>query len=181
MRKKSIVNVCAGLTETNSVRVWFWLTLVADAYPLICPFVSSATGPEKAHSLEPARAFSVTMGLLTAATVALRPIATAAGVWAAIASAGAGAAAVATRHNATVIATCLNTLRGSIATEHDRHGAHQDREVHPQRGIRDIAQIESIHLAQAETAAAADLPQTGDAWLYDQAAMHPVRSEERRV
>src|SRR2546422_5849405 len=49
--------------------LWFWRTLVADAYPLICPVASSPTFDQN-QSLEPGCWFSKTIGL-SAASVEL--------------------------------------------------------------------------------------------------------------
>src|SRR2546426_11115373 len=45
--------------------LWFWRTLVADAYPLICPVASSANFDQN-QPLEPGCWFSRTIGLSTA-------------------------------------------------------------------------------------------------------------------
>src|SRR5438093_13725610 len=45
----------------------FGLPLVADAYPLICPFASSAISPGASrHAVEPGSWFSITIGLSAA-------------------------------------------------------------------------------------------------------------------
>ena len=47
--------------------LWFCLTLVADAYPLICPTASSAISPGVSrHAIEPNCWFSITIGLSAA-------------------------------------------------------------------------------------------------------------------
>src|SRR5438105_1781117 len=45
--------------------LWFWRTLVAEAYPLICPVASSACSDQN-QLLEPGCWFSRTIGLLAA-------------------------------------------------------------------------------------------------------------------
>src|SRR5438093_6363525 len=45
--------------------LWFWRTLVADAYPLICPVASSACSDQN-QPLEPGCWFSKTIGLSAA-------------------------------------------------------------------------------------------------------------------
>src|SRR5436309_4103827 len=45
--------------------LWFWRTLVADAYPLICPVASSACSDQN-QPLEPGCWFSRTIGLSAA-------------------------------------------------------------------------------------------------------------------
>src|SRR2546426_4683099 len=45
--------------------LWFWRTLVADAYALICPFASSPNFDQN-HPLEPGSWFSRTIGLSAA-------------------------------------------------------------------------------------------------------------------
>src|SRR5438445_7225661 len=69
----SRLNVWTGFTETKKVMDAFWLTLVADAYPLICWVTSSATSDPSFHALEPACWFSATTGFAAAATLAGTP------------------------------------------------------------------------------------------------------------
>src|SRR5256885_3587373 len=133
--------------------LWPSPTLVSEAYPLICPGASSETSAPSSHALEPACWFSATIGL-SAASAAVREVSV-------------------ERANTPRMIILSLTLCGPSTAEHDGDGAEEDADVEPERRSLHVREIESVHVAEAEPAAAADLPEAGEARLHQKPQMHP--------